>query len=124
MPLTLDKNQETFYINAYDVEAGKIIVNDQAHEGSLIINQEHLISWAPTTIGEMDVQAIQTLLAQNPKTVLLGTGKEFTFPAIELLAPFYNAQVGIEVMDSAAACRTFNVLMSEGRDVTAAILIK
>jgi uncharacterized protein len=63
------------------------------------------------------------LLALHPSIVLLGTGEQLSFPPPALLAVFYRAKIGIEVMNNGAACRTYSVLMSEGRKVAAALLI-
>ena len=58
-----------------------------------------------------------------PEIVLLGTGAQFRFPEPALLAPLYKAGIGVEVMDTPAACRTYNILLGEGRNVVAALLV-
>jgi len=58
-----------------------------------------------------------------PAVALLGTGAEQHFPSPELLAPLTSAGVGVEVMTTAAACRTYNILMAEGREVAAMLLM-
>ena len=68
-----------------------------------------------------DLQAIAEL---GCPIVLLGTGSRQRFPAAALLRPLIQRRVGIEVMDSYAACRTYNILMAEGRDVAAALIIE
>ena len=55
--------------------------------------------------------------------MLLGTGPVFRFPEAARLAPLYQAGIGVEVMDTPAACRTYNILMGEGRKVLAALLL-
>ena len=64
------------------------------------------------------------LLATSPEIVLLGTGATQRFPHPKLTAPLLRARVGLEVMDTRAACRTYNILVAEGRSVTAALIIE
>jgi uncharacterized protein len=60
----------------------------------------------------------------KPEIVLLGTGATFVFPDPARLAPLRDARVGVEVMDTAAACRTYNILLAEGRNVVAALIVQ
>jgi uncharacterized protein len=62
-------------------------------------------------------------LALKPALVVFGSGATFAFPATPILAAFSQARIGFDVMDTAAACRTYNVLMSEGRNVAAALYV-
>ena len=71
-------------------------------------------------LAESDFEAIRTL---GPEILLLGTGDRQRFPAPSLLRPLIEARIGYEIMDLPAACRTFNILASEGRKVAAALLI-
>ena len=64
------------------------------------------------------------LLAYEPEVVLFGTGAALRFPRPELTRALIDARVGLEVMDTPAACRTYNILAAEGRSVVAALLIK
>ena len=63
------------------------------------------------------------LLDLKPELVVFGSGAVFRFPERRIMAAFANARIGFEVMDTPAACRTYNVLMSEGRQIAAALLI-
>jgi len=54
---------------------------------------------------------------------LIGTGARFQFPEPALLAPLQKAGIGVEVMDTQAACRTYNILLGEGRSVAAALIL-
>ena len=60
---------------------------------------------------------------RTPEIVLLGTGATQRFPRPALTAPLHDAHVGLEVMDTRAACRTYNILVAEGRPVTAALIV-
>ena len=79
--------------------------------------------WRPASVEELQAQDMQAVLAMEPSLVLLGTGARQRFPAAEVLAAVLARGIGIEVMDSSAAARTFNVLATEGRRVVAAFLV-
>ncbi|HLX29694.1 MAG TPA: Mth938-like domain-containing protein [Casimicrobiaceae bacterium] len=64
------------------------------------------------------------LLESSPEIVLLGTGSTQRFVRPAITAPLHNANVGLEVMDTRAACRTYNILVAEGRPVTAALIVE
>ena len=110
------------YIDSY--QAGYLEVNKTCYENSLIIAPHSLVElWAPRSLNDLTPADLANLLELKPKILILGTGKTFEFPSSDLLAPFYAAQIGIEVMDTAAACRTYNILMSEEREVVVALLL-
>jgi len=71
-------------------------------------------------LTERDFEA---LLASSPEIVLLGTGAMQRFPPPRITAPLLRARVGFEVMDTRAACRTYNILVGEGRNVAAALIV-
>lgn len=104
--------------------AGYIVVNDEEFKTSLILGPTELdTDWPPQTFADLTAEHWDALLARQPDLVLLGTGKSQRFPAPEIMAPLYRAGVGVEVMKTAAACRTFNVLTNEGRKVVAGLLM-
>ena len=122
MLLTQDTPQGKYQIHYY--QAGKIKINDKVYTQSVIVTPTTLITpWPPCTADELTHEHLQILVAQRPTLVLIGTGQTGKFLAAALLAPLINQQIGIEVMDTAAACRTYNVLAAEGRNVAAALLI-
>jgi uncharacterized protein len=79
--------------------------------------------WAPGGFAALDAADFATLLTHAPELVLLGTGARQAFPHPRLIRDLASAHVGVEVMDTRAACRTFNILVAEGRRVTAALVI-
>jgi len=92
-------------------------------ESSFIIGTDTLIKdWGPRAIDQLMANHFAAIAAMKPEVVLLGTGQRLRFPPHALLTPLMEAGIGCEVMDSAAACRTYNVLNSEGRKVVAALL--
>jgi uncharacterized protein len=110
-------------INGYD--PGTVVVNGNRHNHSLIVLPDQLITeWRPGCYFELQQEDLQELLQLNPEVVLLGTGPRQEFPAPSLLALFLEQQIGIETMDTASACRTYNILAAEGRRVAAALLLK
>jgi uncharacterized protein len=80
-------------------------------------------AWAPRSVAELDASVIEALLLHEPALILLGTGERLIFPPTAVLAVARRRGVGIEVMDNRAAARTYNVLLSEDRDVLLACLL-
>lgn len=103
---------------------GKLVVDDEEYSSSIVVQAEQSVSvWRPQSIEDLQEDDIVDLVAMNPGLLLLGTGIVQCFPNEKLLMPLYEAQIGVEIMDTAAACRTYNLLMSEGRDVLAALMV-
>ena len=99
-------------------------VNDVRHTHPVLVMTDALQPWEATAFETLAASHFLDLLAFNPEIVLLGTGATLRFPAPALTRPLIAAGVGIEVMDTRAACRTFNVLTAEGRRVLAAIFVE
>ena len=92
---------------------------------SFVISPKALVEeWTPASLDELLAEHFETLLALEPEVVILGTGERLDFPEAALLAEFTQRQIGVEVMDTAAACRTYNILMNEGRQVVAGIMLR
>ena len=94
------------------------------HESFIISPRELLKGWGPTRFEAMTDEAMSALSGLDAEVLLLGTGRQMHFPAGEQLAALVGLGIGYEVMDSAAACRTYNVLAGEGRRVAAAIILE
>jgi uncharacterized protein len=123
MELNLDIGEGLYSIRGYDT--GFIQINNDKIDHSIIVTPNKLINpWPPRSLAELKTGHFLLLFALHPAIVLLGTGSHFAFPEPALLADFYNNNIGIEVMSTPAACRTYAVLMAEGRNVAAALLIK
>ena len=104
--------------------AGCIVVNQESYTHSLIVLPQQLVAdWGPQHFEALAPAHFEAVAALNPEVILLGTGQRQRFPRAELLAPLVTAGIGWEVMDTAAACRTYNILMGEGRNVAAALLM-
>ena len=102
---------------------GFIEVNKSPHHGHLLLVPDAPArTWQAAGFEALRREDFDALLDLRPEIVLLGTGKRQRFPHPRLTGGLARAGVGIEVMDTAAACRTYNILMSEGRRVLAAFL--
>lgn len=104
---------------------GYVEVNRQRHTQSLVVSGERLITdWPVASLEGLGADHMAALVELKPEIVLLGTGARFQFPEPALLAPLYKAGIGVEAMDTPAACRTYNILQGEGRNVIAALIVE
>lgn len=104
---------------------GYVEVNRRRHQASLVVSGESLITdWPVADVEGLAADHMAAILALKPEVVLLGTGAKLRFPSPALLAPLYKAGIGVEVMDTPAACRTYNILQGEGRNVLAALIVQ
>ena len=91
---------------------------------SLIVSATELLQdWPAREIETLDLEILAPALALDPEILLLGTGPRLRFPGSELYAALAARGIGLEVMDTPAACRTFNILVHEERPVVAALLL-
>jgi uncharacterized protein len=122
MRFTQDSSSASNLIRGYG--AGEIKINEQVFKGPVIVSAQ-TVAPAPSIsdAGQLDASHAALVLAHEPELVLLGTGARQTFPAPQFGARFLQAGVGFEVMDTGAACRTFNVLVSEQRRVVALLML-
>ena len=122
MHIQLETGGQANLIRTY--AAGQIVVNQESYTRSVIVLPGQIIAdWPPQRFEELAPAHLEALVPLSPELVILGTGLRQRFPRAELLAPLVGAGIGWEVMDSGAACRTYNILMSEGRKVAAALLM-
>lgn len=100
------------------------VVRRQTLHHSLVIMPERLITdWPPQSYDELDRSHFDMLADQRLEVLLVGTGARLRWPSASILAGVMDAGFGIEVMDTGAACRTYNILMSDQRRVAAALLM-
>ena len=121
MRLSLDYGDGNYLIRAY--RPGTVTVNDQHIEHSLIVTPNYLTDWQPQQFDELQAAHFEELLALEPELVLLGTGTRQQFPHPQLIQSLLQQGIGVEAMDTGAACRTYNIVMAEGRRVVAALII-
>lgn len=102
---------------------GTVIVNDQAYTHSLIVTPTQVTDWPPASFAGLLTAHFEMLAELQPEVVILGTGAKLQFPSPAITRALVEAKIGLEVMDTGAACRTYNILMSDGRRVAAALLM-
>jgi uncharacterized protein len=114
--------RDTKVIRAY--APGRINVSDVLLTRSFIVAPDRLVEdWPPQRFEELSAEHLKAALALDPEILIIGTGKQQHFLSGELMATLGKGGIGVEVMDTAAACRTYNVLLSEDRKVVAALLM-
>jgi uncharacterized protein len=136
MQISLDTDATTFGIYAYRPGEVTVGVPVAANDGiprapqrevltrSLIIMPERLISdWPPQSCDELSAAHFATLIDYGLEILLLGSGHRLRWPERHVLRPLWDRNIGVEVMDTGAACRTYNILRADGRKVAAALLI-
>jgi uncharacterized protein len=117
-----DPSSATYQIQRY--EQGKIWINQHCYQSSVIIRPHELIApWAPHQLSEVTIEDFAPIYANLPQILLIGTGAKLIIPPQALLAPLFAKGIGVEFMDSRAACYTFTLLAAEQRNVVACILI-
>ena len=109
-------------IKAYTDDS--VTINEEVFRQSIVV-QANAINreWAPQSIDELNASHIDELAELDTEIILLGTGSTQQFPDRRLFIPLYNRKIGIEIMDTPAACRTYNILLEQDRAVTAALLM-
>ena len=107
------------------VEPGAIRVGDKVVRDNIALTADEIIQeWPASVIEELTEDDFEPLLTSEPELILLGTGPLSVFPPRELVFSLARRGIGLETMDKAAACRTFNILISEGRRVAAVLIVK
>lgn len=121
MKLHPDQNNALNTVTAYG--SGFFEINRVRHEGALLLMPEGEVRpWQVDRYETLSASDFEALLDLKAEVVLLGTGTSHRIPHPRLTAALTGAGVGVEAMDSSAACRTYNILMGEGRRVLAALL--
>ena len=123
MELNLERPRDYLFVRRAD--ARSVTIMDRPFNASIILARDKVIEdWGVSDVAAMTSEHAEPILALQPDVVLLGTGARQRFPSQEVLAAFLQRGVGVEVMDNAAAARTWDILASEGRNVLAALLIE
>ncbi len=123
MKLTDDSIGGMQLVRAY--APGEIRVNETIVRGSCLLRADTIVTdWRPQSLDELTEEDLEPLFALEPEIVVLGSGTRQKFPPTTLLARILTRGIGCEVMDTGAACRTYNVLVSEDRKVVAALFLR
>lgn len=104
---------------------GGVEINTRPFDHSLLVLPEVAPrAWPVDNFAALTTAHFEQLLAEQPDVVILGTGERQRFVHPKLSAPLTSRQIGVECMDTNAACRTYNILMGEGRKVLLALIIE
>lgn len=122
MKLHLSQNEGLASFTGYG--PGYVAVNGRRHETNLAVRPTLVTpDWTLASFETLSEADFAFIAAQDIEIALLGTGATLRFPSPALLKPLVGTGIGLEVMDTQAACRTYNILMAEGRKVGAFLLL-
>jgi uncharacterized protein len=106
-------------------EPGRIWVGPNVFEASIVLPWKGDVqAWGASSLEELTPDHFARIVAMKPEVVIFGSGARLRFPPPALLRALIEARIGVETMDTAAACRTYNVLVSERRSAVAALLVE
>ena len=121
MKFSQESLDQGYVITAY--EAGSIKVRETDYETALLLMPEKLIGpWSVADINALTTDKVAELVTHDPEIVIIGTGEKQVFPDPQLFMPLMQSGIGYEVMSTGAACRTYNILLAEDRQVLAALI--
>ena len=123
MKLHLTSAENNYLITACGTQF--VEVNKQQFTSSLLVMPQQLINdWGVANFAELNEAHLEKIAAFNPEVVLLGTGEKHQFLHPNITKSLMVKGIPLECMTTAAACRTYNILMSEGRNVLAALIVE
>lgn len=106
-------------------EPGCIWVGNTAFRHSVLVPwRGDVLPWPATRLEDLQAEHFERIVAKKPEVVIFGSGPRLRFAPAALMRSLYEQRIGVETMDTAAACRTYNVLVAEGRNVLAALLLE
>jgi uncharacterized protein len=122
MKMALDSASQVNVVRSY--APGRVAVRDSEYTSSLIIWGSRIHdAWDPPGIARLRPSHLQPVTEDPPEVLILGTGERQVFPDPSTFTTLMDLGIGFEVMDNAAACRTYNILLAEQRQVALALLI-
>lgn len=122
MQFSRDSIQQKFFIRSF--ENNTLRINDEYYETSVLISDDALLPWDKKQFNQLTEQDFEKLSALNAEVVLLGTGEKQCFLPFHLQKVLLAKGIGIEAMSTHSACKTYNILVAEGRKVAALLLIQ
>lgn len=121
MDITQDFADAQFIITGY--KPGCVLINNEPYQRSFITSPDSLISpWEVTDIKDLNETTLAPILKDRPEIMIIGTGDTLALPEPKIIALFAQHQIGIETMNTSAACRTYGILIAEGRKAAAGII--
>jgi uncharacterized protein len=121
MKLHLSRSANTFLVSGYGVD--HFLINGVRHGASLLVLPDEVVADWADDFAQLKPEHFDAIALRAPEIVLLGSGVKQRFPAPALYAGLIKAGIGVEVMSTPAACRTYNILAAEGRRVAAALIL-
>ena len=104
---------------------GYVEINKTPYDFSVLLRSDgDILEWQSQTFDDLEPCHFAQMVDLKPELILIGTGSRQRFPKPELLKPLIEAKIGFEIMDSQAACRTYNILVGEGRQVLLALIVE
>ena len=121
MKFAQDSQEDGYVITAYDDNS--VSINGKSFTQSLVVASTRLNeNWNIADIKLLTSSHIEEILSFRPELVIIGTGNRLVFPEIEIYSGIIKHGIGVDFMDTGAACRTYNVLLSEGRRIALALM--
>jgi uncharacterized protein len=121
MKMVLDDAAGLNLISAY--EPGTVTIRGRHYTPSLVVYPHDLdTEWPVADISALDGRSLRQIAAKKIEVLIIGTGERQAFPEPRVFVPLMDAGIGYEIMDNTAACRTFNILLSEGRQAALALM--
>jgi uncharacterized protein len=121
MDITQDFADAKYIITGY--KPGCVLINNEPHQHSFITSPESLITpWEVTDIKDLNEATLSPILKDQPEIMIIGTGETLVLPEPKIIALFAQHRIGLETMNTGAACRTYGILIAEGRNATAGII--
>lgn len=122
MKMALDDSSGRYTVRSYS--AGEVQIREQRYTRSLIVLPGRVLpDWEPGHPEELRGSHLRPVIDHGPEVLILGTGERQVFPEPALFAELMARGIGFEVMDNAAACRTYNILVAEGRAAALALML-
>ena len=123
MKLQSDPHSGANTITGYGL--GYVEINQTPYSHAVLMSSDGSISeWPVQSFEALEASHFTQMVALKPELILIGTGSRQRFPSPELLKTLISAKIGFEIMDSQAACRTYNILVGEGRQVLLALIVE
>lgn len=102
---------------------GWVQINQDRHTSTFLMTPEQVLAWVPAEPDKLVAEDFRPVISLAPEVLLLGTGPRLKFPPVASLKLLIEVGIGYEIMDTPAACRTYNILMSEGRSVALCVML-
>jgi len=122
MKFSEDRDDEVHVIAGYG--PGFVRIRGVDYHASLLLAADHVeADWPCRSVEMLEPALLDRIAGLDPELVLIGSGERQQFPGREALEYFRSHGIGVEIMDTPAACRTYNLLVLEGRRVVAALIV-